>query len=74
MLVNFEFRRTLISFLSGITKNQCSVDAEYFTREKSCQTSSSSGFNKEIINKDLIDVFLNKEKRKNLLLMEEVMR
>ena len=68
---------TLIyTFLLGITNNQCSVDAEYFTSEKSCQNSSSSGFDKEIISEDLpmIDVFLNKEKRKNLLLMEEVMR
>ena len=52
------------------------MDAEYFKSEKSCQNSSSTGFDKEIINKDLpmIDVFLNKEKRRNLLLMEEVMR
>ena len=65
-----------LNFLLGITNDQCSVDAEYFTSEKSCQNSSSSGFDKEIISEDLpmIDVFLNKEKRKNLLLMEEVMR
>lgn len=63
-------------FLLGTTKDQCALEAEYFTSEKSCQNSSSSGFDKEIISKDLpmIDVFLNKEKRNNLLLMEEVMR
>ena len=62
--------------LSGTTKDQCSLEAEYFTSEKSCQNSSSSGFDKEIISKDLpmIDVFLNKDKRNDLLLMEEVMR
>ena len=64
------------TLLLGITNDQCSVDAEYFTSEKSCQNSSSSGFDKEIISEDLpmIDVFLNKDKRKDLLLMEEVMR
>ena len=60
----------------GTTFDQCTVDADYFTSQKSCKNSSSSGFDKDIINKDLpmIDVFLNKDKRKDLLLMEAVMR
>ena len=64
------------TLLLGFTNDQCSLDAEYFTSEKSCQNSSTTGFDKEIINEDLpmIDVFLNKDKRKDLLLMEEVMR
>ena len=59
-----------------MTVDQCTLDAEAFTETATCEETPSSGFDKSVITPGLpmIDVFLNKTKRANLVLMEEIMK
>ena len=65
-----------MQIISGITVDQCSLNAESFSKKPTCEENSEIGLNKSDVDTNLptLDIFLNKTKRANLDLMEAVMR
>ena len=65
---------------AGVTKNSCQLGAKAFTTEPKCEDAPPPGPDSdpapELVTPGLppIDLFLNRAKRANLLLMEEAMR